>query len=146
LNDTEQFENETWLFQFKFKINYLDQSAISSITDYFDSYHQINLMSQIYVLAEAIQEKRLFEVYKKMFGMNLTISELCQFEGTNEERTLIKYTKQICERRNNLTGVHFRIGYRPGVGYLYAENDVIAIFYNFYFLRREKGALDFKNR
>jgi hypothetical protein len=108
-------------------MDYLDKVALSSINDYFISFPKINLMSQIYVWAKATKENRLFEIYRKFFGMNLTISELCQFDAMNMNKTLIKNGNQIWARRNNLSGVHFKVAYRPSVGYLHEINNVIKV-------------------
>jgi len=125
--ESKPFENESWLFKFQFQMDTLDQYAISSITDYFHNFHKIDLLSKIYAWAESTKEKRLFEVYRKSFEMNLTISELCQFEGKSSEKTSIKNGKQIWRRRNNLTGVHFKVAYLPSVGHLYEINNVIEV-------------------
>ena len=124
LAETDTFKNASWLFQFKFKMDYLDRDAISSMNDYFNIFYKIDLMSQIYVLADTTKEKRLLEVYRKYFEMNLTISELCKFEGNNEEKLLSKNGNQIWPRRNNLTGVHFKVAYLHSIGYLHEENNV----------------------
>ncbi len=125
LDETEQFTEQSWLFQFRFKMDYLDRVALSSINDYFKSFLKINLMSQIYVWAKARKENSLFEIYRIFFGMNLTVSELCHFEAKNDNKTLIKNGNQIWARRNNLTGVHLKVAYRPSVGYLHEKNNVI---------------------
>jgi hypothetical protein len=126
--DTEQFTKESWLFQFKFQMDYLDTFALSSINDYFSNFLKINLMSQIYVWAESTKESRLFEVYRIYFGNNLTIAELCQVIGNNDDaKVVITNGNQIWARRNNMTGAHLKVAYMPAIGYLYKENNVITV-------------------
>jgi len=128
VSDTEQFTKESWLFQFKFEMDYLDRFALSSINDYFYNFLKINLMSQIYVWAESTKEKRLFEVYRIYFGNNLTIAELCQVIGNNDDaKIVITNGNQIWARRNNMTGVHLKVAYMPAIGYMYEENNVITV-------------------
>ena len=121
--DLNRFDNESWLFHFEFKINYMDQFVVGSINDYFISFRKISLRSRIYAWATMEKEKRLFEVYKKMFGMNLTISQLCRVEESHVE---MNNGNQIWTRRKDLTGVHLKVAYQPNT-FLYKENDVITI-------------------
>jgi len=125
LDVTEQFEKESWLFQFQFKLNYSDQLVHSSIHKYFFSFPKITLKSKIYVLATMANESRLFEVYRKMMGMELIIAELCKLEGRNgNEKFKIENGNQIWTRRKNLTGVHLKVAYRPNNNYLNVFNNV----------------------
>jgi len=120
-SDINRFDNESWLFHFQLKRNYLDQFVLSVINDYFIGFRKINLRSRLYVWLTLEKEKRLFEVYRKMFGTNLTISELCRVEENNVE---IKNENQIWTRRKNLTGVHLKVAYQP-TAFLNTENNVI---------------------
>jgi hypothetical protein len=110
----------SWLFHFKFKTNSSDQIVLSTINEYFTRFRNINLRSQIYAWVTMEGEKRLFEVYRKMIGMNLIISELCRVEENNAE---IKNGNQIWTRRKNLTGVNLKVAYQP-TSFLHEKNNV----------------------
>ena len=128
LDNMEQYENDSWLFQFQYKENYSEQLVHSSINKYFFHFPKITLKSKIYVLATMTSELRLFEVYQKMIGMELTIAELCKCERNNEHENLeINNRHQIWTRRKNLTGVHLKVAYRPNHNYLYVENNVSSV-------------------
>ena len=128
LDDMEHYENDLWLFQFQFKVNYSKQFVHSSLQKYLIIFPKITLKSKIYVLAIMPSERRLFEVYRKMIGMELTIAELCKCERNNEHENLeINNRNQIWTRRKNLTGVHLKVAYRPNHNYLYVENNVSSV-------------------
>ncbi len=127
LDGMENFEKDSWLFHFQFQLNYSDQLVHSSIRNYFSRFPNINLKSRIYVLSIMPNNLKLYEVYQKMKGMEITIAELCKLESNNElEKREIKNGNQLWSRRKNLTGVHLKVAYKPQHYYLYYETNNVS--------------------
>ena len=117
------FENESWIFTFKLRRNTSEYEIIVSLRNYFDSLPNITFRSRIYALVET-EYVELFEVYRKMPVMNLTISLLCKVDV---ETNGVKFVdgNEIWSRRKDLSGVHFNITYRPDHSLISTVNNVM---------------------
>jgi hypothetical protein len=105
------FENESWIFQLRLSPNTPEYEIIVSVRSYFDRLPNIAFRSRIYVLVQT-DDVRLFEVYRKMSAVNLTVSLLCKLDG---ETSRVKFLNgyEIWARRKDLSGVHLDIVYLP---------------------------------
>ncbi len=116
--------NSTWVFAF-FQD---DLNSIHGLTffvnEYFTSFENFSLLSRIFVIiTDANNSIYLFEVYRKIPGLALTIELLCkQDEWSSKINWFNK--KGIWTRRKDLTGVHLRIGYVPKQFYVYEKDEV----------------------
>ncbi len=122
---TVAIRNNTWLFNFKLN---LTENSTPLIDEYFKGFHNISLNSRIYVITENVNNSyNLFEVYRKMSGMNLTVQLLCKQEGPGNVIDLLN-TKGIWIRKKNLTGAHLKIGYIPNHSLIYEKDEVLLKF------------------
>ena len=105
------FENESWIFQLRLSPNTPEYEIIVSVRSYFDRLPNIAFRSRIYVLVQT-DDVRLFEVYRKMSAVNLTVSQMCKLDG---ETRRVKFLNgnEIWARRKDLSGVHLDIVYLP---------------------------------
>jgi hypothetical protein len=119
---TVAIRNNTWLFNFKLN---LTENSTPLIDEYFKGFHNISLNSRIYVITESVNKSyNLFEVYRKMSGMNLTIQLLCKQDESGNILDQLN-TKGIWIRRKNLTGAHLKIGYIPNHSFIYEKDEVL---------------------
>ena len=120
--------NNTWLFSFILNATNLTENSTSLINEYFRDFHNISLNSRIYIITENVNNSyNLFEVYRKMSGMNLTVQLLCKQDGSGNVIDLLN-TKGIWIRRKNLTGAHLKIGYIPNHSFIYEKDEVLLKF------------------
>jgi hypothetical protein len=120
--NTDAIRNKTWLFYFKLN---LTENSTSLIDEYFKDFNNISLNSRVYVITESVNNSyNVFEVYRKMLGMNLTIQLLCK---QDESGNILDHlnTKGIWIRRKNLTGAHLKIGYIPNHSFIYEKDEVL---------------------
>jgi hypothetical protein len=120
--NTDAIRNKTWLFYFK--LNFTENST-SLIDEYFKDFKNILLNSRVYVITESVNNSyNVFEVYRKMLGMNLTIQLLCK---QDESGNILDHlnTMGIWIRRKNLTGAHLKIGYIPNHSFIYEKDEVL---------------------
>lgn len=109
-------KNGAWFFVFDFSEKDTI-SLISLIENYFKSFEDVSLNSQIYAMTS---DNVIFEVYRKMPTMSLTISLLCNL--TDKIWYLNK--NDLWMRRKDLSGVHFKIGYFPDLSFCFEINQV----------------------
>jgi len=123
--NTVAIRNNTWLFNFRLN---LTENSTSLIDEYFRGFQNILLNSRIYVTTESVNNSyNLFEVYRKISGMNLTVQLLCKQDGSENSIDRLN-TKGIWTRRKNLTGVHLKIGYIPSDSFIYEKDEVLSKF------------------
>ena len=121
---TVGIRNDAWLFSFNLNATDWTDDSITLIDEYFTGFQNISLNSRIYVLTENINNSfYLFEVYRKMTGMNLTIELLCKQDESGNEMVHLN-RKGIWTRRKNLTGAHLKIGYIPNHSFIYEKDEV----------------------
>jgi len=110
-------KNGNWFFIFDSNEKETNAFSISSIENYFNNFQDISLNSRIYAMTSS---KVIFEVYRKMPNMGLTISLLCNM--TDKFAYLNK--KELWMRRKDLSGTHFKIGYFPDWSFCFEINKV----------------------
>ena len=115
------FVNETWIFIFEFQWNTTEDLIVTSMNDFFTNMEFISLDANVYVLARK-ESLLIFEIYKKALNSQLTISLLCNNDMTQQELKK-KNQLQKWNRRNDLTGVHFLVGYIP-CAFIFVNNEV----------------------
>ncbi len=126
--NTVAIGNNTWLFSFILNTTNFTENSTSLIDEYFRDFHNISLNSRIYIITEHVNNSyNLFEVYRKMSGMNLTVQLLCKQDGPGNVIDLLN-TKGIWMRRKNLTGAHLKIGYIPNHFFIYEKDEVLLKF------------------
>jgi len=76
-------KNLIWVFVFHFNQSISDNFLSSFLNDYFHSFQDITLESNIYVLIYS-KMAILYEVYRKMPEMNVTILLLCNYNQTSD--------------------------------------------------------------
>ena len=119
--------NEAWLFTFFHNDSNSIHILTSLIDEYFRSFQNISLNSHVYVITTDIHYSMyVFEVYRKMQGLELTIELLCLQNKLSHN--IMHFNKNgIWIRRKNLTGVHLRIGYIPKQFYILEKNEVLRL-------------------
>jgi hypothetical protein len=115
-----------WLFVFFFNENVSESDLVASIENYFKSYEKITLNSQIYILVSAKDMVLMFEVFRKIQDLYVTVSHLCSLNQTSDT---IEYLNKnnVLVRRKDLTGIHFRVGYIPNESFFYEDNKASSI-------------------
>ena len=76
-------KNLFWIFVFHFDQSVSEYYLSFFLNDYFNTFQDINLESNIYVLIYS-KMAIMYEVYRKMPGMNLTVLLLCNFNQTSD--------------------------------------------------------------
>jgi len=109
-------KSRAWFFVFDFSEKDTI-SLISLIENYFKSFEDVSLNTQIYAMTS---DKVIFEVYRKMPTMSLTISLLCNL--TDKIWYLNK--NDLWMRRKYLSGVHFKIVYFADLSFCFEINQV----------------------
>ncbi len=71
----------------------------------------------------------MLDVFKKIPGSDVTVTQLCSL---NETLNAVKYLNKndVLVRRKDLSGVHFRIGYLSNHSLFYEENQAKKFFFS----------------
>jgi hypothetical protein len=113
--------NETWIFIFNFRWNTTEDFIVASVHDFFRDMVFITLNANIYIVART-ESLLMFEIYKKSFNSGLTINLLCEVEMAEKELQRKNQLKKW-NRRSDLTGVHFLVGY-ISCAFIFENNEV----------------------
>ena len=82
----------------------------SELGHYFESFGTaISLVSQIYAFVSTKNASLVFEIYKKMPSMNLTVTLLCEINNGDGKIEHININN-VWIRRKDLSGVHLKVG------------------------------------
>jgi len=110
-----------WLVTFKFESTDSNETILSTINEYFQSFDGLNIKTRIYVIASSNVKTQMFEVYKKSPNLDLTIQQLCKWNGQ-----IVEYVNpgDIWTRRKNLSGVNFRVGFVPNNDFFLNNSEV----------------------
>ncbi len=118
----------SWLFVFHFNMNVSEPFLKSFLSNYFKSFTKIALNSRIYIFCYS-EMVLMFEVFRKMPDLNMTISHLCSFNQTSNAVVFLN-KNDVWVRRKDLTGIHLKIGYQPNRSFFNEEeNQAFKIFY-----------------
>jgi hypothetical protein len=113
----------SWLFVFHSYQNVTESFWVSLLGNYFKSFHEIDFSSHVYILAYLEKVVLMFEVFRKMPNLNVTVSLLCSL--SRPANVLVYLNKnELLVRRKDLTGTHFRVGYIPNESFFYEEDKV----------------------